>query len=198
MKTINFLFVLLFSTSLFAQTKLTKKEIRELPNTIENEFKKAYGLSNTWKEYKMIPRNEFLVFQKNVLDSVTILRKEIVARQEIVDSQKKEIVTLNENVSKVSNDLTSSQDKENQISVLGIATNKTTYNMFTWSLIGILLLALVFFISKFKSSNFLTKKAKNDLAEIEQEFESFRKKSLEKEQKLRRQLQDEINKQRGV
>ncbi len=198
MKTINFLFVLLFSTSLFAQTKLTKKEIRELPNTIENEFKKAYGLSNTWKEYKMIPRNEFLVFQKNVLDSVTILRKEIVARQEIVDSQKKEITTLNENVSKVSYDLTSSQDKENQISVLGIATNKTTYNMFTWSLIGILLLALVFFISKFKSSNFLTKKAKNDLAEIEQEFESFRKKSLEKEQKLRRQLQDEINKQRGV
>ncbi|WP_299837775.1 hypothetical protein [uncultured Tenacibaculum sp.] len=198
MKTINFLFVLLFSTSLFAQTKLTKKEIRELPNTIENEFKKAYGLSNTWKEYKMIPRNEFLVFQKNVLDSVTILRKEIVARQEIVDSQKKEITTLNENISKVSNDLTSSQDKENQISVLGIATNKTTYNMFTWSLIGILLLALVFFISKFKSSNFLTKKAKNDLAEIEQEFESFRKKSLEKEQKLRRQLQDEINKQRGV
>ncbi|WP_299624030.1 hypothetical protein [uncultured Tenacibaculum sp.] len=198
MKTINFLFVLLFSTSLFAQTKLTKKEIRELPNTIENEFKKAYGLSNTWKEYKMIPRNEFLVFQKNVLDSVTILRKEIVARQEIVDSQKKEITTLNESVSKVSNDLTSSQDKENQISVLGIATNKTTYNMFTWSLIGILLLALVFFISKFKSSNFLTKKAKNDLAEIEQEFESFRKKSLEKEQKLRRQLQDEINKQRGV
>ena len=198
MKTINFLFVLLFSTSLFAQTKLTKKEIRELPNTIENEFKKAYGLSNTWKEYKMIPRNEFLVFQKNVLDSVTILRKEIVARQEIVDSQKKEIATLNENVSKVSKDLTSSQDKENQISVLGIATNKTTYNMFTWSLIGLLLLALVFFISKFKSSNFLTKKAKNDLAEIEQEFESFRKKSLEKEQKLRRQLQDEINKQRGV
>ncbi|SNR14850.1 hypothetical protein [Tenacibaculum jejuense] len=198
MKTINFLFVLLFSTSLFAQTKLTKKEIRELPNTIENEFKKAYGLSNTWKEYKMIPRNEFLVFQKNVLDSVTILRKEIVARQEIVDSQKKEIATLNENVSKVSNDLTSSQDKENQISVLGIATSKSTYNMFTWSLIGILLLALIFFISKFKSSNILTKKAKNDLSEIELELETFRKKSLEKEQKLRRQLQDEINKQRGV
>ena len=198
MKTINFLFVLLFSTSLFAQTKLTKKEIKELPNTIENEFKKAYGLSNTWKEYKMIPRNEFVVFQKRVLDSVAILRNEIVARQNIVDSQKKEIAYLNDNINKVSNDLTSSQNKENQINVLGIATNKTTYNMFTWSLIGILLLALIFFISKFKSSNILTKKAKNNLSEIESEFETFRKKSLEKEQKLRRQLQDEINKQRGV
>ncbi|WP_442267293.1 hypothetical protein ACSIGC_06325 [Tenacibaculum sp. ZS6-P6] len=198
MKTINFLFVLFFSTSLLAQVKLTKKEVKELPNTIENEFKKAYELSNTWKEYKMIPRNEFLVFQKNVLDSVAILRKEIVARQNIVDSQKKEIASLNEKINKVSNNLTSSQDKENQINVLGIATNKTTYNMFTWSLIGVLLLALIFFFSKFKSSNILTKKAKSNLVEIEHEFESFRKKSLEKEQKLRRQLQDEINKQRGV
>ncbi|WP_407267387.1 hypothetical protein R8G64_12630 [Tenacibaculum maritimum] len=44
----------------------------------------------------------------------------------------------------------------------------------------------------------MTKEAKNNLAEIEQEFEEHRKKSLEKEQKIRRQLQDEINKQRGV
>lgn len=198
MKTINFLFVLLFSTSLLAQSKLNKKDLKELPNTIENEFKKAYGLSNTWQKYKMIPKEDFLVFQKNVLDSVAILRKEILSRQNIVDNQAKEISTLNNNISKLSNDLGSSQNKEDQINFIGITTNKSTYNLITWTLIGVLLLGLILFISRFKASNVLTKKAKQNLIEIEQEFEVFRKKSLEKEQKLRRQLQDEINKQRGV
>ena len=37
----------------------------------------------------------------------------------------------------------------------------------------------------------------NNLLDVEQEFEQHRKKSLEREQKLRRQLQDEVNKHRG-
>ncbi len=198
MKTINLLLVLLFTTSLFAQTKMTKKELRELPNTIENEFKKTYGLSNSYQKYKLIPKENFLTLQKKILDSVTVLKKEIIAKQEIADKQVVEITSLHEKIDQITNELNQSQGKENQIEVLGIATNKNTYNMFTWILIGILLLGLIFFISRFKGSNILTKKAKSDLAEIEEEYENFRKKSLEKEQKLRRQLQDEINKQRGV
>jgi hypothetical protein len=43
----------------------------------------------------------------------------------------------------------------------------------------------------------LTKEAKANLQEAEEELTLFRKKSLEREQKLRRQLQDEINKNRN-
>jgi hypothetical protein len=58
-------------------------------------------------------------------------------------------------------------------------------------------LALFYFIFKFSKSNILTKEAQNNLLDIEQEFEEYRKKSIEREQKLRRQLQDEINKLRS-
>ena len=44
----------------------------------------------------------------------------------------------------------------------------------------------------------LLQKARYDLQELEEEFAVHKKKSLEREQKLRRQLQDEINKQRDV
>ena len=50
---------------------------------------------------------------------------------------------------------------------------------------------------KFYNNKYFTKKAQNDLTEIEEEFAAFRKKTLEREQKLRRQLQDEINKQQN-
>jgi hypothetical protein len=56
---------------------------------------------------------------------------------------------------------------------------------------------LFYFIFKFSSSNVLTKEAQNSLLDVEQEFEQHRKKSLEREQKLRRQLQDEVNKLRS-
>jgi hypothetical protein len=61
----------------------------------------------------------------------------------------------------------------------------------------LLLLGLCIFIYKYNNKKHFTKKAQNDLTEIEEEFAVFRKKTLEREQKLRRQLQDEINKQRN-
>jgi hypothetical protein len=65
-----------------------------------------------------------------------------------------------------------------------------------WSIIGALLALLIFFVYKFNNSNVVTKEAKLALAEMEEEFEEHRKVALEREQKVRRQLQDEINKQK--
>ena len=58
--------------------------------------------------------------------------------------------------------------------------------------------SLLYFIFKYKNNIFLTNAAKKQLIEVEQELANQRKKALEREQKLRRQLQDEINKQRNV
>jgi len=50
---------------------------------------------------------------------------------------------------------------------------------------------------KFKNNIYLTKKAEKNLKDVEIEYEQHRKKTLDREQKLRRTLQDEINKQRN-
>jgi hypothetical protein len=47
---------------------------------------------------------------------------------------------------------------------------------------------------RFKSSNSTTKAAKQELKSIEEELEDLRHKSIEKVQKLGRELQDERNK----
>ena len=56
---------------------------------------------------------------------------------------------------------------------------------------------MIIFIYRFKNSNTVTKSAKKSLAEIEEEYEDHRRNALEREQKVRRQLQDELNKQKG-
>lgn len=199
MKIVNLIIVTLFCSSVFAQTQLTKKQqLDALPNTVENQFIKAYGKASNWREYKMITRPDFQTLQKNIVDSVISLKKNITSKQLKINEQEKSILALNEKIETLSNNLNSSIDKENKINFIGIGMTKNSYNLLLWSIITILAITTVFFILRFKNSNSLTKAAKTNLAEIEEEFELHRKKSLEKEQKLRRQLQDEINKQRGV
>jgi large-conductance mechanosensitive channel len=199
MKILNLVLVTFFCSNIYAQTALTRKQkLDSLPNTVENQFIKAYGKASNWQQYKMITRTDFQVLQKNIVDSVKALKKTIIDKQLKINEQEKSVTALNEKISSLTDQLDTSIDKENKISFIGIGMTKNSYNLFLWSIITVLAIATVFFFLRFKNSNTLTKTAKSNLAEIEEEFELHRKKALEKEQKLRRQLQDEINKQRGV
>ncbi len=55
---------------------------------------------------------------------------------------------------------------------------------------------LALFIFKFNQSNIITKQVKVRLQETEDEFDAHRKRALEREQKVMRKLQDEINKRK--
>jgi len=80
------------------------------------------------------------------------------------------------------------------MSFLGMQVSKSTYNSILWTVIAGLLGTLLFFIYKFKKSNTLTQEARSNLSELEVEYEDHRRRALEREQKISRQLQDEINK----
>jgi len=79
---------------------------------------------------------------------------------------------------------------------LGVQTTKATYSIVMWSFVVLLLSFLGFFIFKFNQSNTITKEAKGNLKELELEFEEHRRKALEREQKVMRKLQDELNKKK--
>ena len=63
--------------------------------------------------------------------------------------------------------------------------------------LGLLSLIIVVLFIKYKSGFDIIKTTKNKLHETDEEFEKFRQRSLEREQQLRRKLQDEINKKKS-
>ena len=73
---------------------------------------------------------------------------------------------------------------------------KSIYKSLTYSLILIFIGLFLFYFFKFKQSNVQTKEAKLTLKEVEEEYDEHRKKALEREQKIMRKLQDELNKQK--
>lgn len=165
-------------------------------NSIRAQFVDVIDKSNSFQEFKVIKKTKLARLRKNISDSISKLELEINTLNTQIENQAGEISTLTSNLTKTNDDLTVSQGKENGIEVLGIQTQKATYNMLMWSLIGLLIIGLLFFIFKFKNSNSVTREAKLKLAETESEFDEHRQKKLDEQQQLRRKLQDEINKNR--
>ena len=94
-------------------------------------------------------------------------------------------------------DLTNTENKKDSIDFFGLLLSKGLYSSIVWGIIVALGALLSVFIFKFSQSNIITKNARKSLEEIQAEYEEYRAKSIEREQKVRLQLQDEINKNKN-
>lgn len=191
MKTNLFLIAFFFSLCSFAQEKNTEA------NTIDTQFNTIYRKSTSYQEYKVIGKIAYKDLQKNVLDSIKKLNTELKSKNTQISTQNSAIKKLDTDNNELTTKLTDAIDKENSIVLFGIQLSKGMYAVILFTIIIVLLISLVYYIYRFKKSNVLTVDAKYNLEEVEHEFNFFRKKSLEREQKLRRQLQDEIIKKRN-
>jgi tetrahydromethanopterin S-methyltransferase subunit B len=138
----------------------------------------------------------FLALRAHTMDSLKTVHKNLAETKAVVKTQAKEISDLKANLSNTQKDLDTTNSEKNNMALFGMQMSKINYNVLMWSIIAGLFALLIFFVYKFKSSNSITREAKHNLAEIEEEFEEHRRTALEREQKVRRQLQDEINKQK--
>jgi len=184
------LITLFISAMAFCQTEKTN-------NTVDHQFRTLYKNSNNYQEYKVISKNAFGILHNNVLDSVQAYNKNLAAKNTLINSQKNTIDTLEKEATITTVKLNDAIAKETSISVFGFQLQKNIYSIILYSIILLLLAATSFFIYKFKNSSVVTSASKSNLEDIENEFNVFRKKALEREQKLRRELQDEINKNRN-
>jgi hypothetical protein len=83
--------------------------------------------------------------------------------------------------------------EKNQIAVGGLRLAKGTFVGLVTGLIAVLSLGLIALYLRFRSRDTLTAKAEKTLRDVQEEFDQFKKRALEREQKLKRELQDEIN-----
>lgn len=183
---------------LFTITIAQAQESKTIDTTLEAQFIEVIDNSNNYLEFKVIKKNDLATLRKNILDTVAGLEDAILEKNEMIASQKATINKLENTLTNTNESLANSREKEDGILFFGTLLKKATYNTILWSIIGGLLLALAWFMYKFKNSNAITKEAKHKLAEVEKEFDAHRAKKLEEIQQIRRKLQDEINKNRNV
>lgn len=146
--------------------------------------------------YEVVKEANLYKLRKNVLDTIDAINKKTSELNATISEHETTISSLNKKLDETTNNLTSVTEEKDSMSFLGISVSKGTYNFILWSIIAGLFVLLGAFIYKFRNSNILTQEAKQNLSELEIEYEDHRRRALEREQKISRQLQDEINKQK--
>ncbi|PHQ56952.1 MAG: hypothetical protein COC16_02300, partial [Lutibacter sp.] len=180
------------TSSLFSQTY--KKFIDT--GSVKNQFDYLINKSNKYSNYKVVRINWLNQIKSNVSDSLAVSKKEILINYVTINAQKDSIISLTSKIKDSENTINNLNIEKKSISFGGIQFNKGLFKTILFSIIGVLTFLLVLFISKFKRSNIITLQTIATLKEIEGEFDAHRKMALEREQKVMRKLQDELNKQK--
>ncbi len=184
--------------SIAAQETASEPELSLDKGSITSQFDFIYKKSGNYradgKKYEVVRTISLDKLRQNVLDSLKGFNQEIIGLNTTIAGHEASITTLNGKLEETTNTLTGVTEEKDSMSFLGILVSKATYNTILWSVIFGLLGLMLFFMYKFRRSNILTQEAKSSLSEVEEEYEDHRRRALEREQKISRQLQDEINK----
>lgn len=190
--TIAAIALLLITTNIFSQT--TNKVIDS--GTLKYQFENLIDKSNNFQGYKVIKASSLLKLQSNVLDSLSVSKEKIVANANFMNSQKQIIESLQSKSTASETVVSDLISEKESISLMGIQFEKTFFKTLFFLIVLGLIATLLFFIFKFKQSNAITTESKLALKQSEKEFEIYKEKALEREQKAMRRLQDELNKKK--
>ena len=189
-KTILILFVFLVNLGTLKAQEKSKKLTNDLSTLIDN--------SNDFKEYKVVKKSTIISFQASLNsyikqeESIQInLENEIKANEEVIKTLGKEMKAF-----KTANEKLMSEKAT--IGFLGFSVSKSNYSVIMWTLFLVTLVIAVILFLSFKRANKVTKSSKTALAELEEEYQSYRGVCVEREQNLRRQLFDEVKKNKDV
>ena len=197
--TIFVFLICLAYTSIQGQEQVPAQTQTINDGSISDQFEFVIKKSTNWNDekgqsYEVIKRNMMLTLKNHTVDSINAIKAKLDNTRNIVSTQQNEIATLKATLAETQDELASTNKAKDSMVFLGMQMSKAGYNTMVWSIVAALLAGLLFFILRFKNSNVVTKATKSALAEIENEFKEHRKIALEREQKVKRELQDMINK----
>jgi|SRR5690625_1304167 len=163
-------------------------------DSIDSQFSELINSSNTFQDYKVVKIQKINSLKNEVKSSISTLEEDI-------DNLEKDLKNQAHQSEEYKNKLTDTQSKlekanisKDQLSLLGMNIQKSTYTSSILILISLLFATLMVFVYKFKNAHRTTNQVKENLKSTESEFAEYKRKALETQQKLGRQIIDERNK----
>lgn len=165
--------------------------------TIDSQFIYLYAISRTQDGIEHVRQANLEQIRKNIADTIRVLTKEISDLKSKDGSQQAAVEAMTDSLAQARNELQIAQREKDSFSFIGVSLEKSTYSLIMWGIVLLLAAALIFYIYRYNQGHMVTNDTKKAIEELQEEFDQHRKKAMEKEQKLKRQLQDELNKRLG-
>jgi hypothetical protein len=161
--------------------------------TLNEQFNQLKESSNTYNNFKIIRETKLNAFWSGVTDSIAVTKEQLQLTQVKVKDLQAELEGIKKSMAAKDKELGEHQHATTHISVLGIDILKENFIYTFWGVISFLVLALLIIGYRFKENNRVTATTRKENTTLKEDMEEFKKRSLEKEQKLRRELQTERN-----
>lgn len=165
-------------------------------NTVMDQFQILIDKGGSWQNYKMFDKVKLAHFRQSLSDTLKNIRTRLQTEKQTVKKHEEEINKLNGDIATLQASLDQTHNEKDSMNFFGILLPKGAYNAIMWGIVLVLAILFILYVYKFSNSNVVTRKSIRELAELQEEYESYRKAAIDREQKVRRQLQDEINKHR--
>jgi hypothetical protein len=193
--------VLLFVVlGLFSRTAVSQTSMpQELTNgTIQEQLNFLEQKTRIYEFYRAIREDMFQKVKLNLTDTLSVNYNNILLLKKENSLLKYTIDTLTSNLESTKVSLSEMTDTKNSIKILGLEVNKTSYNSVMWIIVAALLAILAFGFMVFKRNLVITTNRKNELDELKQEFETYRKTTREAREKMSMEHFKEIQRIKGV
>ena len=188
------IFLLIIVSCSFAYAQPVQKSVEDKNLSLSQRFQEMKAAAQTFKDYKVI--------KESTLDKVwSITNDSINMKEHQLKEAKSEIITLRGELETNRNSIKVQQAyiqdfvyDSTHITVLGIPFSKAFFILLTAVVIGGLSFVISIYFARVKVLNRLVKEKALIADSISQELEDFKKKAMEKQTKLSRELQNERNK----
>lgn len=202
----NSIFKLVFAVtvSLLNCVAATAQNIEAVPEkpitkkALENQMSQILVNSANYNDVKLVKKVALEELHSDVMTLLSRNENDLSDARTIIENKNSEIKKLKSDVAAANAKVVASDTSNETFLFFGMQLDKNLYHAIMWSLVLTLLITVIFSAIRFKKANEITKNSKAILAEVEDELETFKRNAIEREQKLRRQLQDEIIKQKKM
>lgn len=162
-------------------------------NTLSDQFQEMKSSSNSYQDYKVVKISKLNEFFRNVQDSLSQNDDTLIELRQTIEDQNTRLDELQQQLAAQQEAVEASDYDTKHINVAGIDLEKGTYITTNLVIIVVLVVILLFFFYKFKESRKVAVQKKSEYGTLENEFNDYKQKAREKEIKLKRELQTEMN-----
>lgn len=140
--------------------------------------------TRVYNDFRAIREDVFLKMKKNAIDTLRKEKLEVARLNSELTERDFQIETLNTDLSRTKTERDQSIRTKDSFVFLGIQMQKGVYNTVMWIIVlGLLSVGVILFLM-FKKSFVVTSQTKHELESIQEEYETYKKSSREKYEKL--------------
>jgi len=168
-----------------------------LNNSLNDQLKFLDEHTKIYDNYRAIREDMFQKIKGNVSDTLSSVENKIAGLNKTKYSLILTIDTLKKNLELTKTNLDEMTGSKNNISVIGMQVNKSTYNNIMWIIVGGLVAVLIIGFLVFKRNLSAIFNTKKEYEELKNEFETYRKTSREAREKMTMDHFNEIKRLKG-